>query len=88
MIQPSDVERAKERVVVAYERTISTQRRWLIAHLDSYDSFSNRLTLYALEGSPCKGWVVVNHALDLIQAFDCRGKPIKLQTTIGGKNYE
>jgi hypothetical protein len=37
-------------------------RKWiLIGHADGYDSVSNRATVFALEGSPIRGFVIVSY---------------------------
>lgn len=81
MIDPIQISKAKQKVVEAYERSLETKRKWLETHLDSYGNFSNRISLYALEGSPIKGMVIVNHGRGLVLAFDAWGKPIRLQNT-------
>lgn len=48
----------------AYDRAETGKRRWLVGHPpDSYGSKAYRTELHVLEGSPPKGFVVVNHGL-------------------------
>ena len=54
----------------------SEKRPWLKTNLDSYQSESNRVTLYVLEGSPCKGYVIVNYGSKYIRAFNAWNKQI------------
>ena len=49
-------------------------RKWLrVGHVDPYETDSNRATVWALEGSPIRGWLIiyVGHA-DLL---DGDGRP-------------
>jgi hypothetical protein len=68
------VEKAKARVIEAYEHCDHTERQWLHTFLDSYQTSDYRVELHVLEGSPCKGFVVVNRGRGEVIAFDCRDK--------------
>jgi hypothetical protein len=50
-------------------------RQWLVAVLDSYDDPCNRIEFHVLEGSPPKGWVVVDQGTAI--AYDQSGRRIK-----------
>jgi hypothetical protein len=53
------------------------ERRWLEAHADSYENPKYRIQLFVLEGSPAKGYVVIDYGHHRVQAFDVRGKRLK-----------
>ena len=52
-------------------------RDWLEANVDSYDQPEHRIRLIVLEGSPAKGFIIVNYGLGEVQAFNCAGKALK-----------
>ena len=55
------VEKCKQTVILAYEGQPTTERKWLEAHADSYKNPQYRIQLLVLEGSPAKGYVVVDY---------------------------
>ena len=70
------IEKAKIRVENKYEGHIlkgeRSKRNWLKTHVDSYEGKSNRVTFLVLEGSPPKGYVIINPGHGLILALDCQ----------------
>jgi hypothetical protein len=72
------IEKAKDCVVKNYDnRPRPFIRPWLEASPpDSYGDPSYRMSLCVFEGSPAKGWVVVNHSLRQAWAFDGWGNKI------------
>lgn len=71
------IQKAKQKVISAYERSGITQRSWLEASPpDSYSNKAFRVTIFVLEGSPCKGYIIVNYATATVRAFGCHDKPL------------
>jgi hypothetical protein len=72
------IEKAKLRVLRAYDHNIPPmQRKWLIASPpDSYQCSDYRTTLMVLEGSPCKGYLIVDYYKSMIIGIDAWGKKI------------
>jgi hypothetical protein len=64
-------------VIKAYEHKDSTERKWLEANLDSYESPDHRIRVLVLEGSPAKGYVIVNYGTETVLAFDVFDKKLK-----------
>jgi hypothetical protein len=54
-------------------------RQWLASHIDSYNDQKNRVTLYALEGSPPKGYILAKRGQmqQQILAMDLNMKKLK-----------
>lgn len=75
------IEKAKMAVVKKYEHMETTKRKWLEASApDSYSNPEYRMTLLVLEGSPPKGFVVVNHPRRKAIAFDAFCNRIRTYT--------
>jgi len=71
------IEKAKRRVILAYERSAHTDRPWLEASPpDSYSSPNYRVKVFVLEGSPPKGMVLANYGGHVAIAFDCHGRQL------------
>ena len=52
-------------------------RHWLRALVKCYDNPEHGITLYVLEGSPPRGYVIVNHATKRVIAYDAADAHIK-----------
>lgn len=76
------LEKAKLRIIKKYERRNTTKRAWLEAHIDSYHSEYNRLQMIVLEGSPPKGFIIVNYGANTLTAFDCHGNKLHVWTNL------
>jgi len=76
------LEKAKLRIIREYEGKESTHRAWLEVHVDSYESESNRLQMIVLEGSPPKGWIIVNYGHRTLTAFDLQGNKLYRWTNL------
>ncbi len=63
------IERAKIKIINLYDQG-NCQRKWLTADLDSYGSKSNRVKILVREGSPHKGFIVVDYGFGVVFAFD------------------
>ena len=57
-------------------------RKWLTCSVDSYKSESNRISFIVCEGSPVKGYVVVNYGADTVTAVDAWGKQLQTWTNL------
>ncbi|GIK23660.1 MAG: hypothetical protein BroJett005_30740 [Ignavibacteriota bacterium] len=64
------IEQAKRLI----EKKFDPGRKWLEASLDSYNADSNRVTLFVLEGSPAKGYIIANYGTKQVIAFDYYGR--------------
>ena len=57
----------------------SQEREWIggnvIAPYD-YEN-SHKITIYVLEGSPVRGWVIFNYGTNEIHAYDINGRRVK-----------
>lgn len=51
-------------------------RNWFECHVDSYDSESERISFIVCEGSPVKGFIIVNYGSHTITAIDAWGNKI------------
>lgn len=51
-------------------------RRWIDVHADSYGDGTYRIRLLVLEGSPCRGYIVVNYATGMVRAYNVFDKRI------------
>ena len=71
------IEKAKSAVVKAFEGKDTTEREWLIADLDSYESVAYRIRIYVLEGSPAKGIILVNYGTRTVIAIDAWDSRLK-----------
>lgn len=58
-------------------KEINYKRRWLHTELTSYHDKQYDIELFALEGSPIKGYVIVNRVCRYIIAYDLFGKILK-----------
>jgi len=69
------VEQAKEIVMNNFggDRT----RPWGKMHIDSYDDKSYRIETLVWEGSPIKGYIIINHGTGEIKCFGCNDKMLK-----------
>lgn len=52
-------------------------RKWKEVSVDSYNEPNSRLTLIVCEGSPVKGFVIVNYGTKSVTAYDAKGNQIK-----------
>ncbi len=69
------ISKAKEKLVKAYDPpnkigTPEFERPWIEAHADSYKSETHRVAIIVREGSPAKGYIVVNYGVGTVAAFD------------------
>ena len=64
------IERAKKKVEESYGKP-DAGRRWVKTHIDSYKDPQYRIELHVWEGSPAKGYIVVNYSegFDSVRAF-------------------
>lgn len=69
------IEKAKEKVMNDYGRMVN--RRWLDVFVDSYESNRERIRLLVWEGSPAKGYIIINYGTGSIMAFDVNDKLLK-----------
>jgi len=67
------IEKAKRKVEVSYG---GIKRQWLKTKIDSYENPLNRIELYVYEGSPTKGYIVVNYERGLVHTFNAWGEKI------------
>lgn len=72
-----NIRKAKEKVITTYEHSKVTWRKWLEASLDSYRTADHRITIFALEGSPVKGYVIANFGTEKVIAFGNDDKKLK-----------
>jgi hypothetical protein len=70
------VEKAKLAVVNWTKEPGAGECKWLRADLDSYGLESNRFTVFVLEGSPPRGFVVV--VAGVATAYGWNGRIIKI----------
>ena len=70
------IDKAKKKVIKAYEGREYSDRAWLETHVDSYKEDRHRIQLIVLEGSPVKGYVIVNYGRGLVRAYSCHDKCI------------
>lgn len=73
------IEKAKNKVIQAYEHKENTQRKWLTAYVDSYSDKDYRIEILVLEGSPAKGVVLINYGRNFVLAIDAWGKVTKYE---------
>ena len=63
--------KAKIKVERKYEGSMErSMRKWIEVYVDSYESHTNRISFWVLEGSPPKGYVIVNYGHGEVLAFD------------------
>jgi hypothetical protein len=80
------IEKAKLRVIQAYDhQQPPTPRKWLIASPpDSYGNSDFHVTLMVLEGSPAKGYVIVDYGKAMVIGISAWGrKLLQLRTKSG-----
>ncbi|MFZ3077664.1 MAG: hypothetical protein WA139_04370 [Candidatus Aenigmatarchaeota archaeon] len=81
------IEDAKKKVEKSYDGSKIEKRRWFEAHFDQYNTSGNRFSIFVREGTPNKGFVVVDRGANgSIHAFDVNGHPIKLFTSEKQRN--
>jgi len=67
------IEKAKRKIEESYG---GMKRQWLKTKIDSYENPLYRIELYVYEGSPPKGYIVVNYGRGLVHAFNAWGEKI------------
>lgn len=70
------IEKAKKFIVSRNSEDFS-KREWLSVSVDSYGSKSNRIEFLVLEGSPPRGYIVVNRNTATVKAYDSRDRVVK-----------
>jgi hypothetical protein len=72
------IELCKQAVIKAYrfiEGKEAEDRPWLEVHVDPYKCYKRyRVQLFVLEGTPAKGYVLVDYGRKRVQAFDSDGE--------------
>jgi hypothetical protein len=80
------VEKAKKLVThqISHPKVIADyeSRRWLETNVDSYQAGTNRISFLVLEGSPPRGYVVVNYSTKKVTAFDSADRVLKRFRTL------
>jgi hypothetical protein len=67
------VERAKLAVVRRLEGKGTTERRWLKSAIVPYSDHNNQLLVLALEGTPVRGYIIVNFGNGKVSGYDAWG---------------
>ncbi|GAN34101.1 MAG: hypothetical protein DYG83_03405 [Candidatus Brocadia sp. AMX2] len=67
------IEQAKKLIAKRWDEG----RKWLETSLDSYGDKSYRVSLFVLEGSPAKGYIIANYGMGRVTAFGCDGTRLK-----------
>ena len=76
------IRKAKHRVIKRYSHNNeklykdTLEREWLDCHVDSYNETRNRVTLTGCEGSPVKGYLIINYGNHTVTAFDAWGEKV------------
>ena len=71
------IEKAKEKVEKDYDPHGLCKRQWLEATPpNSYRSKEYKVTVFVLEGSPPKGYIIVDYCYGIVKAFTVRLQPL------------
>ena len=72
------VKKAKIKVLISYGGNLkdNTTRKWIESHSDSYNDSCYRVQLLVYEGSPAKGYVIINYGVGFVTCFDASGKQL------------
>ena len=69
------IDKAKRFIISRVED--GDERKWLSANVDSYETSTQRITLFVLEGSPPRGYVIANYSTLTVKAFSIQDKTLR-----------
>jgi hypothetical protein len=80
------IAKAKDKIIKAYEgENGKDDRPWLIASADSYKSEHYRISIIVREGSPAKGYIIVNYGFGTVIAYDAQDNLLFKWTGLAGR---
>jgi hypothetical protein len=63
-----------------YDVPNSIKRNWLKTNLDSYEDSRFRIELHVREGSPCKGYILIDRRNGIVRGYNIDGKQISYKS--------